>query len=102
VALKKFHELAWQQAEQSSGPAAPGRAFRIALLYKQLDPQDGVESALAPVIVPLAEMTMECLRRASASEALPVRGLELNHAFKGALVLSALTKAWDSHREHMG
>jgi hypothetical protein len=50
VALKKFHELAWQQADQSSGPAAPGRAFRVALLYKQLNPQDGIESALGRVI----------------------------------------------------
>jgi hypothetical protein len=57
VAFKKFHELAWQQADQSSGSAAPGRAFRVALLYKQLNPQDGIESALG---LSLAEMTMEC------------------------------------------
>ena len=100
-ALRKFHWLAWQQALPSE-KAPAGSHFRVALLYKQLDPQDGIQSALARVIVAFTETTNDCLRRASASDALPVRDLEHNVATKGALVLSALTKAWDSHREHMG
>jgi hypothetical protein len=100
--LKKFHEQAWQQAEQSSGPAAPGRAFRVALLYKQLSPQDGIASALGRVIPTLTENTMECFRRASVAEASPVRDLELKYAIKGAQGLAALTRAWDGHHEHMG
>jgi hypothetical protein len=74
-------------------------AFDAAFLYALLGPQDGVESALARLIVALTSTTMECLRRASTSDALPVRDLELNCALKGALVMSTLTKALDHHRE---
>jgi hypothetical protein len=98
-AFKRFHRLAWQQALHSSGQAAPESPFRIALLYKQLNPQDGVESALTRVIVALSETTMDCFRRASVSDAPPVRDIELKHATRGALVLAALTEAFDGHRE---
>ena len=47
----------------------------------------------------LTEATLECFRRASGSDALPARNLELGYAMKGALVLSALAKAYDSHRD---
>ena len=101
-AIGQFHRLACQQARDSSGRATFENLFRVAFLYGQLDPQDGVDSALARVIPTLAETTMECFRRASVAEALPVRDLELNYAIKGSLVLSALTKALDIHREHIG
>jgi hypothetical protein len=97
----KFHRLACQQARDSTGRATLERLFRIFFLYSQLNPQDGIDAALARVIPTLTETTMECFRRASVAEALPVRDLELNYALKGSLVLAALAKAWDGHREHM-
>jgi hypothetical protein len=93
-----FHRLACEQARDATGQATLERLFRVAYLYGQLNPQDGIDAALARVIPTLTETTMECFRRASVVEALPVRDLELNHA-KLALVLSALTRAWDNHRQ---
>jgi len=98
AAFKALHRLAWQQASHSSGQVTPESPFRIGLLYKQLNPQDGVESALTRVMVALTEATMDCFSRASESDAPPVRDIELRHAMRGALDLAALTKAFDSHR----
>jgi hypothetical protein len=97
---REFHNASWQKVVEASGQGKKcGVALRIASLYKRLDPQDGVESALAPVMISLTEVITECFRRASISSASEVRDIELNHAAKGALVLAALTKAFDSHRE---
>jgi hypothetical protein len=67
--------------------------------YEELNAQDGIESALARVMPALTEATLGCFRRASGSDALPARNPELGYAMKGALVLSALAKAYDSHRD---
>jgi len=98
-AFKKLHWSSCQQAQRSTGNSDPESAFRLALHYKELNPQDGIESALARVIPALTEVTLECFCRASGSDALPARNLELGYAMKGALVLSALAKAYDSHRD---
>ena len=99
-ALREFHNLVWQQALRSTGREGElTEAFRVCFLYNQLDPRDGVDAALAGLIIALTNTTMECFRRASVSDALPVRDLELNYAMKGTLITSALTKALDNHRE---
>ena len=99
TATREFHFLAFKQVLESTGQGEKrGGAFRTMVLYRHLNPQDGVESALARVIVALTDTTMECVRRASTSDALPVRDLELNYAMKGALVMAALTKAFDNYR----
>ena len=98
--MQELHLLACEQVLKSTGRDEKREgAFSTGVLYKHLNPQDGVESALARVIVALTDTTMECVRRASVSDALPVRDLELGYAMKGALIMSALTKAWDYHRE---
>ena len=88
------------QALRSSGKDSPkiDPSFGTIALYFQLEPFDGTESALAQVTTAIRNMTMDCLERASSAQALPVRDLELNYATKGALVLTALTKALDTHR----
>ena len=99
AAMRKFHLLACEQVLGS--PAQDEKregAFSTGVLYKHLNPQDGVELVLARVIVALTDTTMECVRRASVSDALPARDLELNYATKGALIIAALTKAFDNHR----
>jgi hypothetical protein len=98
-ATREFHFLAIKQVLESTGQGEKrGGALSTMVLYRHLNPQDGVESALVRVIVALTDTTMECVRRASTSDALPVRELELNYAMKGAVVLAALTKAFDNHR----
>lgn len=97
--FKKLHWLAGQQAHHSTGQTESESFFRAAIHYKQINPQDGIESALARPIVSLTEATMDCFRRASAAEAPPARNAELVLAMKGALILSALTKALDGHRD---
>jgi len=92
--LKQFHRLSSHQAHHS-----PESSFRVAVHYRQLNPQEGVEAALGRIIPELTEATMDCFRRASVSDASPVRNLELGYALRGALVLSALTRAYDRHRE---
>ena len=100
AATREFHFLARQQILELTGQEKKrGGAFSAGVLYKHLNPEDGVELVLARMIVALTDMTMECVRRASVSDALPARNLELNYAMKGALIISALTKAWDHHRE---
>ena len=100
AAMRKFHLGAWQEVLDSTGRDKKGReAFSTALLYQQLHPQDGVESACAQLIVATRDMTLECVRRASTSDALPVRDVELNYAMRGALVMAALIKVFDNHRE---
>jgi hypothetical protein len=88
------------QALRSAGKAAPkvNPSFATIATYYQLEPFDGIESVLAQVIAAIRDMTMDCLERASNSQALPVRHLELNYATRGAIILPALTKALDSHR----
>jgi hypothetical protein len=100
-AATKFHRLACQQARGSIGQNSFESLFRVAFLYNELSPRDGIEATLARVIPTLTETTMECVRRGSVAEALPIRDLEFNYATKMALVLAALTKAWDGHREHV-
>ena len=100
AATREFHRLAREQVLESTGQDEKrGGAFRTGVLYKRLNPKDGVESVLARMIVALTDTTMECVRRASVSDALPARDLELGYAMKGALIMSALIKAWDYHRE---
>ena len=99
AAMRKFHLLACEQVLGSPGQDEKREgAFSTGVLYKHLNPQDGVELVLARVIVALTDTTMECVRRASVSDALPARDLELNYATKGALIIAALTKAFDNHR----
>ena len=101
-AIRKFHYLGWQQAIQATGERDDSSLpFRLGMLYRLLNPQDGIESALAPAIVAMNDLTTECVRRASMTDALPVRDLELNHAMKAALVLSELSKAFDNHRHRL-
>ena len=102
AATRQFHLAAVQQILESTGQGKKrGKALSVALLYNQLNPQDGIESALARAIAALPDTILECLRRGSISDASPVRDLELNHATKFALVLSALTKAFDGHRDRL-
>ena len=42
-AFKKFHWSSCQQAQRSTGNKEPESAFRLALHYKELNPQDGIE-----------------------------------------------------------
>ena len=102
TATREFHFLAYQQILESTGQEKRGGgAFSAGVLYKHLNPQDGVESVYAPLIVALRDTAMDCLRRASTSDAPPVRDVELNFAIKASLVVAALTKAFDNHREQI-
>jgi hypothetical protein len=88
------------QALRSAGKVAPkvNPSFATIATYYQLEPFDGIGSVLSQAITAMRNMTMDCLERASNSQALPVRALELNYATRGAIILPALTKALDSHR----
>jgi hypothetical protein len=96
---KEFDELAWQHTLHSCGQAAAENPFRIAILYKQFNPQDGVECVLTSTMIALSEATLDCSWRAFGSDAPQARDIELKHATRSALVLAALARTFDSHRE---
>jgi hypothetical protein len=66
--------------------------------YEQFAASDGVDSVLASLIVAVKNATMDCFIRATRSDSLPARELELKNGFKGASVLPELTKAFDERR----
>ena len=88
------------QALRASGKGSPkiNPAFGTIALYYQLEPLDGTEAVLAEDMTVIRDMTMDCLERGFNAQALRVRDLELNYATKGALILTALSKALDTHR----
>jgi hypothetical protein len=67
-------------------------------LYTQFDAADAVESVLARQAAGLNMMVMDCLQRASNTDSLIQRELELKYATKGAEVITRLVEAFDGHR----
>ena len=78
--LKQFHRLSSTRLT-----TRPESSFRVAVHYRQLNPQDGVEAALGRIIPELTEATMDCFRRASVSDASPVRNLESGRRAQGRI-----------------
>jgi hypothetical protein len=67
--------------------------------YAAIEAEDGLESALARVIVGVTNGTMDCFGRAARNTEWPkAREVDLRYGIKGALALTELVKAFDNHR----
>jgi hypothetical protein len=97
LAKEKIDEQSILQILHATGehedlPRETHRVFATVALYYLLASGEGLSLALSRAATGILNATMDCLTRANNSE-LPVRGIELNLAFKGAVVFAMLSKA---------